>query len=75
MKAGEGQLHLGLHPRRPDQPQIRCRPGRVLQQLGLADPRLAPHHQRPPASGAHILDQAVQRLPLPLPVYQRGGRV
>jgi hypothetical protein len=41
----------------------------------LAHPRLAPHHQRPPAPGTQILDQAVERLALPLAVHQRRGRL
>jgi hypothetical protein len=54
MQAGEGQLHLRFHPGGPGHPHIRRRPDHVLQQRGLAHPRLAPHHQRPPAPGPQI---------------------
>ena len=75
MNAGERQLHLRFHPHGPGHPHVRRRPGRVLQQRRLAHPRLAPHHQRPPAPGTQIPHQAVERLALPLAVHQRRGRL
>jgi hypothetical protein len=68
VQAGERQLHLRFHPGHPDQPHIGRRPGHVLKQRRLADPGLAPQHQRPPASGPQIPEQAVKRRALLLPV-------
>ena len=75
MQAGERQLHLRLHPHRPGHPHIRRRPGHVLQQRRLAHPRLAPHHQRPPASRPQIPQQAIEHRALSLAVQQRRHRL
>ena len=45
MQARVGQLHLGLHPHRPDDGEIRRRLDQVLQQRRLPDPGLAPQDQ------------------------------
>jgi hypothetical protein len=47
---------------------IRGRADQVLQQRRLADPGLAPQHQRLPASRPDIPEKAVKRRPLLLPV-------
>ena len=46
MEAGEGQLHLRLDARRVRDPQVRRGLDEVLQQRRLADPGLAPQHER-----------------------------
>jgi hypothetical protein len=45
MQAGERELHLGLHAGRSDDAPARCLLDDVLQQHGLADPRLAAQDQ------------------------------
>jgi hypothetical protein len=45
MQTGVGQLHLGLHPDRPRDLDVRRRLDQVLQQRRLPDPGLAPQDQ------------------------------
>lgn len=61
MQAGEGQLHLRLHPHRSDDGQIRRRFDQVFEQRRLPDPSLAPQHQRPAVAAADRRDQVVQQ--------------
>ena len=49
----------------------RARAGGVVQQRGLADPRLASHDQRPALTRAHRLEHAVDGRALPGPVPER----
>ena len=44
MEAGEGQLHLRLHPDRMNHVQIRRRRHQVVEQCRLPDPSLASQH-------------------------------
>ena len=60
MKSGERQLHLRLHARDSYQPQVRGRPGYVVQQHGLADPGLAPDHHDTAAPSADTVEQPVE---------------
>jgi hypothetical protein len=61
-------LHLGPHTRRARHHLTRRRPlNHVLQQGGLAHPRLPAHHQRPALTGANRLQQPIQRLALAAP--------
>ena len=60
MQAGIGELHLGLHPRRPQDGHIRRHPDQVVEQRRLADPRVPPHYQRAALSPPNISDQLVQ---------------
>jgi hypothetical protein len=52
MQRRERQLHLRLHANGPGNPESRCGLDHVLQQRGLAHPRLTPHQQHgaPPAA-------------------------
>ena len=43
--AANGELHLPLDPDGPGDPELPRRLDRVLEQRGLADARLAVHHQ------------------------------
>ena len=70
MQAREGQLHLGLHPHRPHDGQIRRRLDQVLQQRRLPDPGLALQHQRPALALADRRDQPVQQRALAGPAFQ-----
>ena len=44
MKAGVWELHLGLHPDRARDTKAMGALGKVVQQQGLPDPRLAAHN-------------------------------
>lgn len=73
VQCGERQPLLGLGPGRP---QDRCpRPGGVLQQRGLPDPRLPAQHQRPAPPGAHIVHEGVDRRPFRPPAMQHASIV
>ena len=45
VQAGKRELDLRLNSDRPQQPQVRRRIDRVVQQRGLADARLSAHHE------------------------------
>jgi hypothetical protein len=75
VQPGEGQLHLGLDPRGPCDPA----PGRglleVVEERGLADPRLAAQDQHLAAAGPDPGQEPVQRLALLAPATQSRPRV
>ena len=73
MQAGEGQLHVRLHPHRPHDGQIRRRRDQVLQQRRLPDPGLAAQHQRPALAATDRRDQVVQQRALARPAAQAGA--
>lgn len=60
VKSGEGQLHLRLHARDPYQPQVRRRPGHVVQQRCLADPGLAADHHDTAAPSTNRMEEPVE---------------
>jgi hypothetical protein len=62
MQAGEGELHLGLHARRPRDPASTRGPRQVLEQRGLADARLAAQHQHPALARTHPRHEPLQHL-------------
>jgi hypothetical protein len=74
MERGEGQLHLRLHARDPDQPQVRGRPGHVVQQRALADPGLTADHDDAAPPRAELMQEPVEQLAFSLPVQERQGR-
>ena len=64
MQAGERELHLGLDARRsrdatPGRPLLQ-----VVQQRGLADPRLAAQDQHPALTRPHLVQEPIQHPPL-----------
>ena len=71
MQAGVSQLHLRLHPYRPDDRQIRRRRDQVFQQRRLPDPGLTAQHQRPALAAADRRDQVVEQRALARPAAQR----
>ena len=71
METGVGQLHLRLHPHRPDDRQIRRRRDQVFQQRRLPDPSLAAQHQRLALAAADRRDQVVEQRALARPATQR----
>jgi hypothetical protein len=70
MQTGERQLHVRLHPHRPDEGQVRRRRDQVFQQRRLPDPSLAPQHERPALAAADRRDQVVQQRALASPAAQ-----
>ena len=70
MQARVGQLHLGLHPHRPDDGEIRRRLDQVLQQRRLPDPSLAPQNQRAALALPDRPDEPVQQGALASPALQ-----
>ena len=64
MQPREGQLHLRLDPGRPRHPASVRPSGQVVQQRGLADARVAAHHQHPALTGPDRADQPVQHVAL-----------
>jgi hypothetical protein len=65
MQAGVCQLHLRLHPDRPDDGRILRLPRDVFQERRLPDPGLSPHDQRPALPSADIPDEPGEHLALP----------
>jgi hypothetical protein len=61
VQTGEGQLHVRLHALRPEDRHVRSRHDQVVQQRGLPDPGLAPHHQRPALAAVDRRDQIVEQ--------------
>jgi hypothetical protein len=74
LQGGERELHLRLDADRAYDPEPRRRRDRVLQERGLAHPRLAPHHQHAAAPCARILQQAIQHLALAAPAEEQLSR-
>ena len=70
MQPGESQLHLRLHPRGPHHPATRRPPGQVVQQRGLAHPRLTAHHQHPAAARPHRVNELIKHAAFAAPVRQ-----
>ena len=70
VQGAEGQLPLGLHSHRAKQGHVRRRSDHVLQERGLADPRLAPHEQRATASGSRVLEQPIDDRGFVSPIAQ-----
>ena len=66
----ERELHLRLDPGRPRDPKPPPSLDRVLKQRGLADARVAMHHQHAATTAAHTVHQPVEHLPLALPAEQ-----
>jgi hypothetical protein len=75
LQAAVGHLALGVHPDRPENTEAPCgrQLGGVVEQRGLADPRLSSHQER----GAGPVDAVEQRLDpcaLAVPADQRHPR-
>ena len=70
MQSREGELHFRLHARCPRYPAPRSPPGQVVQQRGLAHPRLTAHHQGPASTGPHISNEPVKYATFPGPAGQ-----
>ena len=68
--AGEGELHLGLDARRARDATARRPRREVVQQRGLADPRLAAHDQHATLARPHIRQQPVECVALATPAAQ-----
>ena len=70
-----GHVGLGVHPDRPQNAEAPCgRPlGGVVEQGGLADPRLSPHQQRG-AGPVDAVEQRVDLCALAVPADQRHPR-
>jgi len=60
MQSGEGELHLGLDPRRSDDLASLRGARQMLQQDRLADSRLAAQDQHPALTPAHLGDESIQ---------------
>jgi hypothetical protein len=60
MQRRKGELHLGLHARGPQHPEIRRRPDYVVEQRRLPNARLAPHEQHAALPGPRPLEQSVE---------------
>jgi hypothetical protein len=71
MKTSVGELHIRLHPHRPENGQVRRRADQVLKQGRLPDPSLPTHHQRAALSPADRIDQCVEQRALAGPTAQR----
>ena len=65
-----GELHLPLDARGPDDPKVLARLDRVLEQRGLADARLAVHHQHAAVAVARGVQQPLEHRALALPAEQ-----
>ena len=72
--AAYGELHLAFDSGGAGDPELLRRLDRVLQQRGLADARLAVHHQDPAVPAARGLQQPVEHLALALPAEQLRSR-
>ncbi len=68
----ERQLRLGFDPGAREHPHPLGPRHRVLQQGGLADPRLAPHDEGAAARLPGRIEQAIDRLALALTAQQHG---
>jgi len=70
LERGERELHLPFHPAGSGDAEPLARLDRVLEQSGLADARLAMHHQDAAVSATRCLEQPVEHRTLALPSYQ-----
>jgi len=68
------ELHLRLDPGRPGDPKLPSRFDRILEQRGLANPRLSTHHQDAAVTAASSVQQPVERPTLALPTEQLQAR-
>jgi hypothetical protein len=75
MQTGERKLHLGLDARGSRDAASRRALHQVVQQHGLADTRLATHHEHATPTGPHTRHQGVQRLALVVPTEQRRPEI
>lgn len=75
LQARVRELRLGLDTLGADHPQPRRPGGHVVEQRGLADPRPTAQHHHPAPPVAHLAQQPLQRLRLPLPPEQPARRV
>ena len=75
VQAREGELRLRLDPDSAQYPKAPGVVGRVLEQGGLADPRVAPQDQRPAVAVPDIVEQLSEPGTLTLPANQHGFRV
>ena len=66
----EGELHLRLHARRPDDLAPRRALHQMVQQRALADAGLTAQHQRPARARAHARHELIQRRALGVPAEQ-----
>src|SRR5438034_6729305 len=73
MQPREGELHLRLHARDPDDPVPRGPLGNVLQQRRLSDPRLATDDENTALTLARLCQEAVEGFALGGSV-QKAGR-
>lgn len=74
VQAGVGELHLRLDAGRADGTASGGALDQVLQQLGLADPRLAAHDEDPAPSGPGLREEVVEGLALALPPQESRPR-
>ena len=72
VQAGEGELHLGLDARRPDDLASPCSRRHVPQQGGLADARLAAENQHVTLARADTRDKSIEHAALADAVEQAG---
>ena len=69
---GEDDLSLGLHAVHPEYQHAVGAGNRVVDQRGLADPRLAEQQQRAARSGTRVVEQPVESRSLRLTPNQHG---
>ncbi len=72
MQAGVRKLNLRLDPDRPRATKPIGLLGKVVQQCGLPDPRLAAHDQYTALVNARVRQQPDERLALAAPTAQPG---
>jgi hypothetical protein len=75
MQAGEGQLHLGFDADRRGEPASGRTSTHVLQQRGLADPRLAAEDQDATSTTSNVCQQPIQRPALAASTTQARPRI
>ena len=64
VERGEREFHLGLHTRRVHHRVSRCGGDEMLQERGLANARVAPHHECSTPPDTDIVEQLVERAAL-----------
>ena len=70
MQPREAEFHLRLHPHRPGHLHIRGALHCMLQESGLADPRLSPQHEDTAQPVPYACEQALKLTALLLPFQQ-----
>jgi hypothetical protein len=70
VEAGVCELHLRLNPDRSHDPKPLGALGKVVQQRGLSDPRLAAHNHDTAVVLARVRQQPVERLGFAAPAPQ-----